>query len=57
MIIESTARGASGWFFDTYKKAEHGESGYTALFIPWFWVPEYKMKLSSDFKLSDEELE
>jgi hypothetical protein len=57
VIIESTARGASGWFYDTYKKAEKEENSYTPLFIPWFWVPEYKMKLLPSFKLSDEELE
>ncbi len=40
--LESTARGAGGLFHNMWRAAEAGESGYFALFIPWFDHVEYR---------------
>jgi len=49
IVIESTAEGAVGDFYDYRHKAQkHKNEGLTPLdfkfhFFPWFWNPEYKM--------------
>lgn len=35
-LIESTANGMSGFFWETWQKAKLGEGGYRAIFLPWF---------------------
>jgi hypothetical protein len=42
--LESTARGASGLFFNMWRAAERGESGYMPLFIPWHRHDAYRAK-------------
>jgi hypothetical protein len=41
--LESTARGAGGLFHNMWRAAEAGESGYLALFVPWFDHAEYRV--------------
>lgn len=49
IFLESTAQGASGYFYDSWQKAEDGWSGYVPFFAPWFWDPAYKIDfISSD---------
>ena len=38
VIMESTARGAAGLFYDTYQAAKNGTSMFKALFIPFFFI-------------------
>ncbi len=41
--LESTARGAGGLFHNLWRAAEAGESGYLALFVPWFEHADYRV--------------
>lgn len=36
VVMESTPKGASGFFYDEYFRAKEHESDYEALFFPWF---------------------
>jgi hypothetical protein len=49
VLIESTANGASGWFYDECVKAMRGDSRYKFHFYPWFEHASYRMPLASDF--------
>lgn len=40
IVLESTANGASGVFYEEWQKAE--ETGYTQHFFPWWYEPSYK---------------
>ena len=55
VILESTANGAGGWFYDQCMKAERGESEWRLLFVPWFWMPEYRKRPSPYFERTSEE--
>ncbi len=54
IILESTANGPSGEFYERWQEAEAGESDYIAIFIPWFWQEEYVRKVVQDFVLSND---
>lgn len=43
MVQESTAYGAAGFYYETYRKAKDGENGYLPLFYDWKWHPNYRM--------------
>ncbi|MDR6292343.1 hypothetical protein E9232_004883 [Inquilinus ginsengisoli] len=57
VILESTANGVGGFFHEQWQKAEAGQSEYQAIFIPWFWTPEYRKAPPAGFTLTDEEQE
>jgi len=40
IVLESTANGANGIFYEEWQKAE--ETGYTRHFYPWWYEPSYK---------------
>ena len=40
VVLETTANGAQGWFYEKYKEAMEGENNYTPLFYPWFMDAE-----------------
>ena len=42
VILESTANGLGGVFYDLARAAERGEGAFELAFIPWFWHPEYE---------------
>lgn len=50
IAVESTANGIGGLFHRLWTDAERGQSEFTAIFIPWFWSPEYRMPASEDFQ-------
>jgi hypothetical protein len=54
IVLESTANGACGCFYDEWLHAE--EKGYSRHFFPWWWEPSYKRKVEIA-ELSEEELE
>jgi hypothetical protein len=69
VIVESTANGAGGWFYDQVMKATRGEGEWIVNFVPWFWMPEYaepvhryweptreEEKLADIYKLTPEQL-
>ena len=39
VVLESTAHGAAGCFYDEWQRAP--ETGYTQHFFPWWWEPSY----------------
>ena len=41
VILESTAKGAVGSFYEMWKGAERSENAYTPFFAPWHWDPSY----------------
>ena len=57
VILESTANGAGGWFYDQVMKSLRGESEWITCFIPWFWMPEYRRTPSPYFVVTPEEYE
>jgi hypothetical protein len=55
VIVESTANGAGGWFYDQVMKALRGDGDWIVIFIPWFWLPEYEKKCDPYFTRTTEE--
>lgn len=51
IYMESTARGLGNVFYRQWMLATRGESDFIAVFIPWFWSPEYRRALPPGFKL------
>lgn len=56
-IIESTAYGRSGLYYNLWRAAEDGKSIWRALFIPVYKVRKYSLPVykSDDFVLTDDE--
>lgn len=46
IIDESTANGRGGAFYEQWKRAELGESGWRGVFFGWHEHPEYRTKLA-----------
>lgn len=57
IILESTANGMSGFFYDEVMEAMLGDYKYEVIFIPWFWMGDYREPTGRDFVLTDEEEE
>jgi len=57
IIYESTANGIGNFFHEQWKAAEHGESDFIPIFVPWFWQDEYARKIPDDFVISKDEEE
>jgi len=49
MILESTANGMSGMFFEKISSALEGLGDYIVIFTPWFWSDEYRRPVPADF--------
>ncbi len=41
VVIESTANGVGGWFYDTWEGAIKGENDFIPIFLGWHELPEY----------------
>ena len=54
IIMESTANGIGNYFHSVYKAAESGKSDFIAIFVPWFWQPEYTAS-AKDFIMTEGE--
>lgn len=54
IILESTANGVTGEFYERWMRAVAGEGDYEAVFIPWFLQTEYSRNVDSSFKLRKE---
>jgi len=48
-VLESTANGIGNTFHSLWKSAERGDSGFEAIFIPWFWHEEYIREVPEDW--------
>lgn len=57
VILESTADGVGGYYYDEWQRAKNGESDFVALFFAWFEEPEYRMPAPEGFELTQDELE
>lgn len=53
--LESTADGMGGFFHKTWEAAVRGEGQFEAVFVPWFWQPEYAKELPPDFEMRGDE--
>ena len=54
-ILETTANGVGELFHRYWQAAERGVGEYEAIFIPWYWQPEYRAPVPPGFDLTDEE--
>ncbi|MEQ8356723.1 MAG: hypothetical protein RH942_14365 [Kiloniellaceae bacterium] len=48
VILESTANGVGGLFYNLWQAAVRGEGDYQAIFIPWFQHPAYASPAPKD---------
>ncbi len=48
VIVESTAKGAGGLFHRLWEDAENGDSGWIAIFLPWWIHGEYEFPCSQE---------
>ena len=61
VVLESTANGVGGAFYDMYQQALErlkggaGIEGYLPVFFPWFKFSEYKTMVHKGFKLYEDE--
>lgn len=58
IILESTANGIGNYFHSVWTAAEQGKSDFQAIFVPWFWQPEYRAfynQPNEEISLSEEE--
>lgn len=58
IIVESTANGTSGigsMFHSMCMEAQAGSNGFELIFIPWFWQPEYREKITKEIIWEEEE--
>lgn len=55
IVLESTANGVGGEFHERWQQAEAGIGDYIAIFIPWYWQPEYARPVPDGFVLTEEE--
>lgn len=51
VILETTSAGPGGEFYSRWQDAEHGDSDYIAIFIPWFLSKEYRRAPPEGFVL------
>jgi hypothetical protein len=55
VVLESTANGVGGYFYDEWQRAKNGESDFVALFFAWFEEPAYEMDVPDNFEPDEEE--
>jgi len=53
ILLESTANGVTGEYYDRCHRAMAGIGDYEMTFIPWFWQSEYARPVDETFRLSD----
>lgn len=54
IILESTANGIGNYYHNMWKAAKSGQSEYQAIFMPWYWMNEYRA-FNDGFKPDEEE--
>jgi hypothetical protein len=57
IFLESTANGMGNYFFEQWQLAMSGDSGFEAIFVPWFWQSEYRIFNDEKIELDDYESE
>jgi len=51
VILASTANGPQGEFWRRWQDAIGRIGDYIAIFVPWFWTPEYRRRCDANFEL------
>ena len=57
VILESTANGVGGYFYDEWQRAKNGDTDFVALFFAWFEEPAYEMDVPANFEPTNDERE
>lgn len=57
IFAESTGNGIGNWFHRTCMDALKGIGDFECVFIPWFYMDEYRRELPDDFTITPEEQE
>jgi len=57
VIVESTANGVTGPFYEMWRGAVEGTNGYVPVFLPWSIQEEYRETVPETFKRTPEEEE
>jgi hypothetical protein len=58
IVLESTANGPVGLFYNMCQDALHGRGEYQLVFVPWWWMDEYEALFDDGLsELSEEEQE
>lgn len=57
IVIESTADGPTGLFYNMCQDALHGRGKYQLVFVPWWWMDEYEDKEDDHSALDPQEEE
>lgn len=55
VILESTANGASGWFYDRCMECLDGRDEWQLIFLPWHQMTEYRLPVPEEFERTEEE--
>jgi len=55
IVLESTANGMTGKFYDMCMEALEGKSEYQVIFTPWFWQEEYTHTPPDDWEIRKED--
>ncbi|MBB6672616.1 phage terminase large subunit family protein [Cohnella nanjingensis] len=55
VVLESTANGVGGYFYDEWQRAKKGESDFVPLFFAWFEEPNYEMDVPEGFEPDETE--
>lgn len=55
IILESTANGVGNYYHKQWIAAEKGLSEFIAIFVPWYWQPEYRAEVKPDFVINEYE--
>jgi len=50
-ILESTANGIGNFFHRTWRDAEMGRNEFIAVFVPWYWLEEYRKRAGGRFRV------
>lgn len=57
IILESTAKGVGGFFYDKVMEGLEPDSEWETIFLPWFWHKEYSKKAPDNIELTEDEME
>ncbi|MCC6612499.1 MAG: hypothetical protein IT320_03415 [Anaerolineae bacterium] len=55
IVLESTANGAQGWFYEQVMRALEGKSIWALHFFPWWWDDHYRLPVVEPLVMDDEE--
>lgn len=56
IILESTANGVTGEFYERWQQAQDGIGDYIPIFSPWFWEPAYRRTVPDGFYLRSDKM-